>query len=170
MTSISFFGKIFIGNENHTTVSVLGFFMLSNFNVHDSTVIKEFIIPILSERKFIIEFTPSNGSSRAFVNAIEAFTTPSEMFRHNVVLPKISPAEKNGDMDNISSSYAFSPVYRINVGGQNIDVDRDTLRRNWTPDDEFIFQSEIARNITFGGTVNYKDPYAARYDAPDDAT
>ncbi|KAI3785110.1 hypothetical protein L1987_44222 [Smallanthus sonchifolius] len=155
-------------SDSKFNVSVSGFSMSSNFNVGDSTVIKELIIPIRSERMFKIEFTPSNGSSHAFVNAIEAFTAPSELFRHGVVLPKISPAGKNGDMDNISSSYAFSPVYRINVGGQSIGVDRDTLRRNWTPDDEFIFQSEPAINKTFGGTVNYKEPFAARYDAPDD--
>ncbi|KAI3726325.1 hypothetical protein L1987_66122 [Smallanthus sonchifolius] len=163
-----FFSNGFELSNSMFNVTVSGFSMLSNFNVRDSTVIKELIIPIRSERKFRIEFTPSNSSSRAFVNAIEAFTAPSELFRHGVSLPKISPAGKNGDMDNISSSYAFSPVYRVNVGGQSIGVDRDTLRRNWIPDDEFIFQSEPARNITFGGTVNYRDPFASRYDAPDD--
>ncbi|KAI3726326.1 hypothetical protein L1987_66123 [Smallanthus sonchifolius] len=163
-----FFSNGFELSNSMFNVTVSGFSMLSNFNVRDSTVIKELIIPIQSERKFRIEFTPSNGSSRAFVNAIEAFTAPSELFRHGVSLPKISPAGKNGDMDNISSSYAFSPVYRVNVGGQSIDVDRDTLRRNWIPDDEFIFQSEPARNINVGGTFSYMEPYADSYDAPDD--
>ncbi|KAD6453764.1 hypothetical protein E3N88_08470 [Mikania micrantha] len=136
-------------------VSASGFPVLSNFNAN-TTVIKDFIIPIGSLRTFRIEFTPSRGSSSpAFINAIEAFTAPSELFRHGVGVPRISPSGKNGDMNNISTSYAFVPNYRINVGGQRIEVDRDTLRRIWIPDDPYIFRSEPARNRTYGGTPMY---------------
>ncbi|MFS7973716.1 putative protein kinase RLK-Pelle-CrRLK1L-1 family [Helianthus anomalus] len=149
-------------------VSVSGFPLLSNFNVGNSTVIKDFIIPIGTKRKFRIIFTPSSGSSPAFVNAIEAFTTPSELFKHGDTLNHISPLGRDGEMNNISSSYAFIPVYRINVGGDRIDVDRDILRRNWIPDDEFIVNSESAKTVKpFEGALTYKEDFATTYDAPD---
>ncbi|KAD0793413.1 hypothetical protein E3N88_43710 [Mikania micrantha] len=149
-------------------VSASGFPLLSNFNAN-TTVIKDFIIPIGSLRTFRIEFTPSRGSSSpAFINAIEAFTTPSELFRHGVGVPRISPTGNNGDMNNISTSYAFIPNYRINVGGQRIEVDRDTLRRIWIPDDPYIFRSEPARNRTYGGTPMYNSLGSNRFDAPND--
>ncbi|KAF5791629.1 putative protein kinase RLK-Pelle-CrRLK1L-1 family [Helianthus annuus] len=172
MVNLHFSPFVYNGIELSTSkfdVSVSGYTLLSDFNVGNSTVIKEFIIPIGLERKFRIQFKPTSGSSPAFVNAIEAFTTPSELFQHGVLSSHISSVGKIGDMDIISSSsYAFNPVYRINVGGDNIDVDRDILRRNWTPDDPFIVEPHEAENKTFAGTPNYQEPFAARYDAPDD--
>ncbi|MFS7973717.1 putative non-specific serine/threonine protein kinase [Helianthus anomalus] len=173
MVNLHFSPFVYNGIELSTSkfdVSVSGYTLLSDFNVGNSTVIKEFIIPIGLERKFRIQFTPSSGSSTAFVNAIEAFTTPFELFQHGVLSSHISSVGKIGDMDIISSSssYAFIPVYRINIGGDNIDVDRDILRRNWTPDDPFIVEPHEAENKTFAGTPNYQEPFAARYDAPDD--
>ncbi|XP_024978077.1 probable receptor-like protein kinase At2g23200 [Cynara cardunculus var. scolymus] len=150
-------------------VSVSGFNLLSDFNVGNATVIREFIIPIGSGRRFRIEFTPSAGSSSAFVNAIEAFTTPPDLFTSGgVALPHISPAGKNGDIENITS-YAFHPIHRINVGGDMIDVTNDTLRRNWVPDDPFIFKIEAAKNSTrFDGRINFQQGGASSFDAPDD--
>nr|GEW64586.1 probable receptor-like protein kinase At2g23200 [Tanacetum cinerariifolium] len=91
----------------------------------------------------ILDFTPSTGSSYAFVNAIEAFTTPNDLFVDGAAsTPRVSPKGPNGDMYKISTSYAFNPIYRINVGGQSInDPERDPLRRNWTPDDPFLFSN-----------------------------
>ncbi|XP_076916267.1 putative receptor-like protein kinase At2g23200 [Bidens hawaiensis] len=152
-------------SDSEFDVSVSGFLLLSNFNVGNSTVIKNFIIPIGEERKFTIEFTPSSGSSPAFINAIEAFVTPSDLFVHDTTSTHVSPLGKIGDIGSISSYYAFNPVYRINVGGQSIDTERDTLRRTWIPDDPFIIKSEPAENVT--GSVNY-DGWATRFDAPAD--
>ncbi|KAL8209951.1 hypothetical protein R6Q57_006683 [Mikania cordata] len=148
-------------------VSASGFPLLSNFNANRA-VIKDFIIPIGSSKTFRIEFTPSRGSSPAFINAIEAFTAPSELFRHGVGVTRISPSGNNGDMNNISTSYAFIPNYRINVGGQRIEVDRDTLRRIWIPDDPYIFRSEPARNRTYDATPMYNSFGSTRFDAPND--
>ncbi|KAF5791626.1 putative non-specific serine/threonine protein kinase [Helianthus annuus] len=170
MVNLHFSPFVYNGIELSTSkfdVSVSGYTLLSDFNVGNSTVIKEFIIPIGLERKFRIQFTPSSGSSPAFVNAIEAFTTPPQLFKHGVPTPHISPLGKTGDMDNISSSYAFIPVYRINVGGQSIDVNHDTLRRNWISDDPFINNIDAVENTPPSGTINYGQGWATRYDAPD---
>ncbi|XP_023748126.1 probable receptor-like protein kinase At2g23200 [Lactuca sativa] len=149
-------------------VSVSGFSLLSGFSTGNTTVIREFIFPIGSERKFRIEFTPSRGSSSAFVNAIEAFTTPSNLFRPASSFPRISPAGSIGDLENVTSDYAFNPIHRVNVGGQTINVNRDTLRRTWTPDNSFIFNNGQARNVTFDDRPNYVDGGASSFDAPDD--
>lgn len=149
-------------------VSVYGFTLLSDFNVGATSVIRDFIIPIRSERKFKIEFKPSNPSSPAYVNAIEAFTTPSELFPQGARTPVISPAGRNGDMNNISSSYAFNPIYRINVGGQRIEYPNDSLRRIWMPDDPFIFNEGPASNKNFSGEPRYTAGLASIYDAPAD--
>nr|KAJ0212888.1 hypothetical protein LSAT_V11C400219780 [Lactuca sativa] len=149
-------------------VSVSGFSMLSGFSMGNVTLIRECIFPIRSERMFRIEFTPSGGSSSAFVNAIEAFTTPSSLFRPTPSFPRISPAGKIGYLDNLTSDYAFNPIHRVNVGGQTINVDRDTLRRTWRPDESFIFNNGAARNVTFDGRINYVDGGARLFDAPAD--
>ncbi|KVH92485.1 probable receptor-like protein kinase At2g23200 [Cynara cardunculus var. scolymus] len=151
-------------------VSVSGFNLLSDFIVGNETVkIEEFIIPIRSERIFRIEFTPSAGSSSAFVNAIEAFTTPSDLFTDGVVpLPRISPAGKKGDIEDITSSYAFNPIHRINVGGDMMDETNDTLRRKWVPDDLFIYKNETAITSTPYGQITYRPGGATSTSAPED--
>ncbi|KAF5791630.1 putative protein kinase RLK-Pelle-CrRLK1L-1 family [Helianthus annuus] len=158
----------FFSDGSKFDVSVSGFTLLSNFSVEEkeSIVIRELIIRIRSHGRFTIEFTPSSGSSSAFVNAIEAFTAPSGPFMQVAPSPHISPAGYIGEMDNISSSYAFSPIYRVNIGVRSID--RDTLRRKWTPDDPFIFKSDPAKNVTLSGTFNHNEFWATKYDAPAD--
>ncbi|KAJ9562365.1 hypothetical protein OSB04_007525 [Centaurea solstitialis] len=153
--------------ESKFEVSVSGFDLLSNFSVGNGTVVKEFIIPIGPEKQFEIEFAPSEGSTIAFVNAIEAFTAPSDLFRDgSAPLPRISPAGKTGDVENVASGYAFNPVHRINVGGDMIDVTNDTLRRNWVPDDGFIFSSAPAKNSTPYSEITYRPGGATATDAP----
>ncbi|KAL4582209.1 hypothetical protein LXL04_006752 [Taraxacum kok-saghyz] len=149
-------------------VSVAGFSLLSGFSMGNTTVIREFIFPIGSNRRFKIVFTPSDGSSSAFVNTIEAFTTPSDLFTSGVSFPCISPTGENGDLEKLTSDYAFNPIHRVNVGGQAINVERDTLRRTWIPDDSFIFNNQSAKKVSFVGRVSYRDDGATSVDAPDD--
>ncbi|KAK9065667.1 hypothetical protein SSX86_015068 [Deinandra increscens subsp. villosa] len=150
-------------------VSVSGFVLLSDFNTGAITSItRDFIVPIRSVTTFRIEFTPTDSSSPAFVNAVEAFTTPPELFRHGAPTPSVSATGENGEVNNVASSYAFVPVHRINVGGAAIELDRDTLRRNWTPDDPYIFRSEAAANRSFAGTPSYNGLGSSQFDAPDD--
>nr|XP_043614240.1 probable receptor-like protein kinase At2g23200 [Erigeron canadensis] len=148
-------------------VSVLGFTLLSDFSVENRPVMREFIVPIGDDPKFKIEFEPSNPTFPAFVNAIEAFTAPKELFI-KATLPHVSPEGQNGDIQDIASAFAFNPVYRINVGGARVEVEDDRLRRIWTPDAPYIFSNTSAKNATpFDGDLRYKDGSAARYDAPD---
>ncbi|KAJ0754053.1 putative protein kinase RLK-Pelle-CrRLK1L-1 family [Helianthus annuus] len=179
-SDINFTGKTFIRDENPATFSVSGGRKATRNNHTTNTSEIYRSARIFTQKSwyelgsdasntimmFTIEFTPSSGSSSAFVNAIEAFTAPSGPFMQVAPLPHVSSAGYIGEMDKISSSYTFSPIYRINVGGQSID--RDNLRRKWTPDDPFIFRSDPAKNVTLQGTFHHNGFWATRYDAPAD--
>ena len=147
-------------------VSVAGFSLLSGFTVGNATVIREFIFLIRSGGRFRIDFTPSGGSSFAFVNAIEAFTTPSNLFTAGASFPHISPAGELAGFEKLTSDYAFNPIHRVNIGGQDISVDRDTLRRTWTTDDSFIYNNQPATNATTDGRINYIEGGASPSAAP----
>ncbi|KAL6277593.1 hypothetical protein ACE6H2_021194 [Prunus campanulata] len=114
------------------TVSNFGFKLLNNFtakNSSNSPLIEEFFLPI-GPGSLKLYFTPQ-GSSFAFVNAIEVFLAPSEF----------SP-------QNYSSSFplVLRKTYRVNVGGQNITPDNDEIWRNWEQDDRYLSNSNSAQN------------------------
>lgn len=102
-------------------VSNSGFKLLNNFTAKDSgnsALIEEFFLAI-GPGSLKLYFTPQ-GSSFAFVNAIEVFRAPL----------KFSPR-------NYSSSFplVLRTTYRVNVGGPKITPDNDTIWRNWEKDD-----------------------------------
>ena len=149
-------------------VSVTGYSLLSNFIVQNSRsnspVIKEFAIPI-EVGNFTIYFTPRK-SSFAFVNAIEAFLAPEKFITDN---PKhITPAGSVDDHSDLDSK-ALHVIHRINVGGQTISPNNDTLWRSWTPDDDYLFLPASAKNsVVYNDTLSYDSSNATNYSAPDD--
>ncbi|BFG35880.1 hypothetical protein CerSpe_221550 [Prunus speciosa] len=114
------------------TVSNFGFELLNNFtakNSSNSPLIEEFFLPI-GPGSLKLYFTPQ-GSSFAFVNAIEVFLAPSEF----------SP-------QNYRSSFplVLRKTYRVNVGGQKITPDDDRIWRNWEQDDRYLSNPNSAKN------------------------
>nr|KAJ0187981.1 hypothetical protein LSAT_V11C900458120 [Lactuca sativa] len=138
------------------------------FSMGNTTAVREFIFPIASNHKFKIEFKPSGSSPSVFVNAIEAFTAPSNLFRSSSTFPRISPTKRIGDLEKLALDYAFNIIHRVNIRVQTINIDCDTLRRTWTPNDPFIFNNGPTRNITFDGQINHVDNGKISFDAPDD--
>ncbi|CAL2267602.1 unnamed protein product [Prunus armeniaca] len=113
------------------TVSNFGFKLLNNFTAKNSSnppLIEEFFLAI-GPGSLKLYFTPQ-GSSFAFVNAIEVFRAPL----------KFSPR-------NYSSSFplVLHTIYRVNVGGQNITPDNDIIRRNWEQDG-YLSNSNFTQN------------------------
>ncbi|KAL8117668.1 hypothetical protein AgCh_015518 [Apium graveolens] len=134
--------------DGNFSVSASKFALLSNFRVHNSDkfpVIKEFIFSI-DAGPFEISFTPTK-SSFAFVSAIETFLAPTD-FIQNI------PGQDNDDYNNLLNQI-LRPVYRINVGGELLNHENDTLWRNWIPDDDFLYSKEVARNLSYQGKLNY---------------
>ncbi|CAE6003861.1 unnamed protein product [Arabidopsis arenosa] len=109
-------------------------FPLQNFT--ETPRVEEFLL-MMDSLEFEIRFVPDH-SSLAFVNAIEVFSAPNDL--------EIQP-----DFDK-----NLHTIYRLNVGGEKITPDNDTLGRTWSPDDEdFLYRKDSARNINSTQTPNY---------------
>lgn len=138
--------------------------LVDNFSVpnrSDSPLIKEFIISI-SVGKFPIYFMPQ-GSSFAFVNAIELFLAPENFTPSSA--PLVGPAGSMGSYNDILSK-ALLPIHRINVGGPTLSPENDTLWRYWVPDDSYLFSRDTAKNSSsLSSRPNY-DGFS-EYIAPD---
>ncbi|KAK8716643.1 hypothetical protein V6N13_043948 [Hibiscus sabdariffa] len=142
------------------------FSLLSNFSVKNNPglpVVKEFLVNVRAGR-FRIHFVPTEGSSLAFINAIEVFLTPENFI--NDTAPLVTPAAGRRNSFNNLQSQALHTLYRINVGGPILTPETDTLWRNWIPDDSFLFNPRAARNSSFFGDPKYQLGTATEYIAP----
>ncbi|XVF61263.1 hypothetical protein PTKIN_Ptkin08bG0116100 [Pterospermum kingtungense] len=146
-------------------VSASRFLLLHDFTVQNSsssTLVKEFILSI-PIGKFFIYFVPQ-GSSFAFVNAIEVFPAPPDF-----ICDEAKQISKTGDTSNYKDilSLALQTIHRINVGGPTLTPENDTLWRTWLPDDSYLFDPEAAKNSqVLAGRPNYIDP-VNEFIAPD---
>ncbi|KAL3722019.1 hypothetical protein ACJRO7_034379 [Eucalyptus globulus] len=121
-------------------VYVNGLTLLSTFQVPSTTnfpVVEEFFLGI-NRTKFVIYFSPQ-GSSFAFINALEVFLVPDGF------IPDSAP--------NVGT------VYQINVGGDEVFILAiSSLWRSWEPDDNYIDVPNAAQNSThYGRVLNYQD-------------
>ncbi|XP_010548437.1 PREDICTED: probable receptor-like protein kinase At2g23200 isoform X2 [Tarenaya hassleriana] len=136
------------------SVSAFGHPLLKNFSLQNSTEnphVEEFLLTIGSVA-FEISFEPEK-SSFALVNAIEVFPAPEDFIPDQT----LSPSNKN-----------LRTVYRLNVGGEKLTPDNDTLWRNWSPDDDFLYNKGTVRNVTppYAGKPSYQGTLT-EYTAPD---
>ncbi|MCE3049664.1 hypothetical protein HAX54_045496 [Datura stramonium] len=144
------------------------FLLLSNFSIPKdvtSPVIKEFLVPV-NGPNLEIKFRPSQESSSAFVNAIEAFVTPQYFIPESSI--HVTP-QGNSTNQGLSSS-GLTVIHRINVGGSEINPESDTMRRNWVPDDPYLLLAKLAKNHSvYSDRPNYvpEEGGATQYDAPD---
>ncbi|KAL1809963.1 hypothetical protein ACET3Z_026953 [Daucus carota] len=149
------------------SVSASGYTLLSDFRVHKSDklpVIEEFIF-FIDSGTFEIIFAPEK-SSFAFVNAIETFLAPENFIPGSA--PHVTTSGSDEDDYNDLLTQILRPVYRINVGGELLSPDNDTLWRNWITDDNFLYHKEVAKNIrSYGSKPNYPLGGATKYSAPD---
>ncbi|KAJ3682042.1 hypothetical protein LUZ60_014615 [Juncus effusus] len=124
--------------------------LLTNFSVPTSSspTINEFFLWIDSDQ-LEIQFSPQSDSF-AFINAIEAFTTPPEFLSD----PKpIGSATLNGDIEK----QAMETMYRVNMGGPLVTPHNDTLWRTWFPDENFLLNEQVsATNSTSPNTLKYE--------------
>ncbi|CAH2061392.1 unnamed protein product [Thlaspi arvense] len=116
-------------------------------NLNETSRIEEFLLMINSP-DFEIRFVPDH-SSVAFINAIEVFSAPDDL--------EITPdSDKN-----------LHTIYRLNVGGEKITPENDTLGRTWSLDDDFLYQKDAARNNKTTQKPNYDSGSATIYTAPE---
>ncbi|KAI6699307.1 hypothetical protein NL676_013631 [Syzygium grande] len=138
-------------------VSVKGLTLLSNFQIPSSTnspVVEEFLLSINSA-KFVLYFSPQ-GSSFAFINALEAFLVPDRVILDSA--PSVGTSAINSSNNSGNSSQVSRAVYRINVGGDEVNPGDDSLWRSWNPDDNYIHVPNAAQNKSWHGLgPNYQD-------------
>jgi serine/threonine protein kinase len=139
-------------------VSTQDHVLLSNFSVKSSAVVKEYSLNVTSN-VLVITFTPSNNSF-AFLNAIEVVSVPSGLITDdaNTVSP---PGNFKGLLPT-----ALETVWRVNMGGQTVTPDNDTLWRTWIPDKSFLVQPNAATNVSNVAAVKYVSGGATQDTAP----
>ncbi|KAI5684498.1 hypothetical protein M9H77_05726 [Catharanthus roseus] len=148
-------------------VSASGFPLLSVKNGSNSPLVEEFLLTI-NQGKFKIDLIPYGSSSLGFVNAIEVVFTPVSP---RLLLPDFAPritslGSSDGHYNGLLSK-ALHVIKRVNIGGDIITPDNDTLPRNWVPDDEFLLIPDSAKKWSQTERPNYKEEWATAYDAPD---
>uniref|UniRef100_A0A2N9E264 Protein kinase domain-containing protein n=1 Tax=Fagus sylvatica TaxID=28930 RepID=A0A2N9E264_FAGSY len=139
-------------------VSTQDHVLLSNFSVKSSAVIREYSLNVTSN-VLVITFTPSSNSF-AFLNAIEVVSVPSGLITDdaNTVSP---PGNFKGLLPT-----ALETVWRVNMGGQTVIPDNDTLWRTWIPDKSFLVQPNVATNVSNVAAVEYVSGGATQDTAP----
>ncbi|KDP32007.1 hypothetical protein JCGZ_12468 [Jatropha curcas] len=112
----------------------------------------------------MIHFIPYNKSSLAFINAIEVFLAPESFIPDNTTY--ITPSGMRGNYSGLLQQ-GLHTIHRINVGGDKVTENNDSLWRNWIPDDDFLSYPETAKNhLLFEGKL-LSGPQETEYSAPD---
>ncbi|VVB09938.1 unnamed protein product [Arabis nemorensis] len=121
-------------------------FSVQNFN--ETPRVEEFLL-MINSREFEIRFVPG-PSSLALINAIEVFSARNDLEIH-------PDSDKN-----------LRTVYRLNIGGQKITPENDTLGRTWSLDNDFLYRKDSAININSTQRPNYESSVSAtEFTAPD---
>ncbi|XP_047317268.1 receptor-like protein kinase HERK 1 [Impatiens glandulifera] len=150
-------------NFNLTTASfsvdALNFALLRDFTPSTDPTFKEYSLNVTSN-SLVITFTPSSNSF-AFVNAIEVVSIPDAL---------ITDDATSVDPPNVFQGLlgaALEISYRVNMGGPIVSPDSDTLTRTWLPDQSFLYQKDLAANMSNIPAVKYPSGGATPEIAPD---
>lgn len=136
--------------------------LLSRFNVsaeiwaknlrsglNGTYLVKEYFLYVSSD-ELLIEFVPSFGPF-AFVNAIEVFQVPDNLFDDSVSRVGSSEKATLGLSDR-----GLETVYRFNVGGPEIEASKDVdMWRKWESDEVFMFSLNAANSISNNSNISY---------------
>ncbi|XP_057951983.1 probable receptor-like protein kinase At5g24010 [Malania oleifera] len=149
----------------HFDVSINGFKLLKNFSC-GALVLKEYIVKM--DKNFVkMEFSPATaGGSRpsfAFVNAVEVFSAPGNLFTGD-------GATLVGPADGVTPEKyrkVLETIHRVNVGGPKITPYNDTLWRTWVPDENFLVLKSAAKSVTLTHFPHYWKGGPTREIAPD---
>ncbi|KAG7947056.1 hypothetical protein I3843_14G074900 [Carya illinoinensis] len=142
--------KFSVSTQNHV--------LLSDFGVESTSILKEFSLNVTSNN-IEITFTPSSNSI-AFLNAIEVVSVPDGLITDDA--STVSPAAQFQGL----LPFALETVWRVNMGGPKVIFDNDTLWRTWIPDQSFLVQENLAKNLSKIGAVKYVTGGATQDIAP----
>ncbi|XP_019165566.1 PREDICTED: probable receptor-like protein kinase At4g39110 [Ipomoea nil] len=140
------------GNDLKTatfTVMTETLVLLWDFQMENETAptLKEFLVNVTTER-FPLTFRPAK--SMAFINAIEFVSAPDPMFSNLATL--LVPAAEHFEL----SGNAFETIHRVNVGGPQLDPEKDTIGRRWDSDEKYLKPKEMGQKVSVSpGLISY---------------
>ncbi|KAL6204641.1 hypothetical protein ACLB2K_021908 [Fragaria x ananassa] len=138
------------------SVSTQTYGLLSDFSVQNSSVMKEFSVNVTSS-SLVVTFTPSSGSF-AFLNAIEVVSVPDDLITDDA---SPTPGKFQGLL-----SQALETTWRVNMGGPMVTFENDTLWRTWVPDQDFLVNKNLAKDVSNVAAVQYAEGFATADTAP----
>ncbi|KAM1713016.1 hypothetical protein ACFX12_023824 [Malus domestica] len=123
------------------SVKAGGFTLLHDFNASatadasaSDTIYREFCLHTESGQNLSITFTPSKASpdAYAFINGIEIISMPPYLYYTPPQSPDGVAPVGSEKTTRIENNTALEMVYRINIGGRQLNSDLDTgMYRNW---------------------------------------
>ncbi|CAB4312987.1 unnamed protein product [Prunus armeniaca] len=108
----------------------------------NASLVKEFSVNVTSD-SLVITFTPSKNSF-AFLNAIEVVSVPDQLITDDA----------NNGLHGLTTQ-ALETSWRVNMGGPTVSFEKDTLWRTWVPDQSFLVNANLAKNVSNIAAVNY---------------
>ncbi|XP_050371355.1 receptor-like protein kinase HERK 1 [Argentina anserina] len=138
------------------SVSTQTFGLLSDFSVRNSSLMKEFSVDVTSN-SLVVTLAPSSGSF-AFLNAIEVVSVPDDLIADEA---STTPGKFQGLMKQ-----ALETTWRVNMGGPMVSFENDTLWRTWVPDQAYLLNKNLAKDVSNVAAVEYADGLATAETAP----
>ncbi|XP_047312837.1 putative receptor-like protein kinase At5g39000 [Impatiens glandulifera] len=155
-------------------VSAAGHTLLGNFSVflsapaNSPSFVKEFVVHVGNSQTLDLTFTPTTSSvdSYAFINGIEIVSMPDNLYLTGVNSPNTTLVGKKSSFI-VDTSMALETLYRLNVGGQSIDVQNDTgMFRRWENDNRYLKGNLLGKEPFLDFKVLYNNKTPA-YTAPE---
>ncbi|GKV16985.1 hypothetical protein SLEP1_g27544 [Rubroshorea leprosula] len=143
--------------------------LLNNFSASSmipalGSFIKEYVVTVWDSQMLNVTFTPSPHSF-AFINAIEVVSMPSILYLRGSEIPLV-PAEgtRSFTLDNTT---ALETMYRLNVGGKQIENKDDTgMYRTWHQDEGYLVASKWVPVDNLSDSPIKYTPDTPEYTAP----
>ncbi|GLU01777.1 hypothetical protein SLE2022_190610 [Rubroshorea leprosula] len=171
-----FYPETYSGLDTATSffsVTANGYTLLNNFSAsltvlamvpHAASLIKEYVIPVWDNQMLKVTFAPSPASF-AFINGIEIVSMPSVLYAYGSEI-QLVPIE--GGRFTLDNTTALETMYRLNVGGQEIENTNDTgMDRTWRKDDDYLVATKWTTVYNLSNSlIQYTDPDKPEYTAP----
>ncbi|XP_008222676.1 PREDICTED: receptor-like protein kinase HERK 1 [Prunus mume] len=129
--------KFSVSTQNHV--------LLGDFSVQNASLVKEFSVNVTSD-SLVITFTPSKNSF-AFLNAIEVVSVPDQLITDDAYTGSVK-------FQGLTTQ-ALETSWRVNMGGPTVSFENDTLWRTWVPDQSFLVNANLAKDVSNIAAVNY---------------
>ncbi|GKV16986.1 hypothetical protein SLEP1_g27545 [Rubroshorea leprosula] len=127
-------------------------------------LIKEYVVTVWDSQMLNVTFTPSPGSF-AFINAIEIVSMPSVLYAHGSEIPLVYA--EGGRSFTLDNTTALETMYRLNVGGKQIENKDDTgMYRTWRQDEDYLVASKWVAVYNLSDSPIKYTPDTPEYTAP----